>query len=64
MTMATKPSAPVDPRWRAVLMRDASDPTGNSIFASFQNAGLKLEPKKLPLDFIVVDHADKVPTEN
>jgi len=42
----------------------ASDPTGNSIFASFQNAGLKLEPKKLPLDFIVVDHAEKVPTEN
>jgi uncharacterized protein (TIGR03435 family) len=29
-----------------------------------QGLGLKLEPKKLPLDTIVVDKGEKVPTEN
>ena len=42
----------------------ASDPSGGSIFASVQQLGLKLEPRKAPLDFIVVDHAEKTPTEN
>jgi len=26
--------------------------------------GLRLDPKKGPADFLVVDHAEKVPTEN
>lgn len=42
----------------------ASDPSGGSIFQTVQSLGLKLEPKKLPLDVIVVDKGDKVPTEN
>jgi uncharacterized protein (TIGR03435 family) len=42
----------------------ASDPSGGSIFQTVQALGLKLEPKKLPLDTIVVDKGDKVPTEN
>jgi len=29
-----------------------------------QQLGLKLEAKKVPLDLIVIDHAEKVPTEN
>lgn len=29
-----------------------------------QQLGLRLEPKRLPLDVIVVDHAEKAPTEN
>lgn len=29
-----------------------------------QQLGLRLEPKKLPLEILVVDHARKVPTEN
>jgi uncharacterized protein (TIGR03435 family) len=42
----------------------ASDPAGLSIFAAVQQLGLKLEPRKVPLDLIVVDHLEKTPTEN
>jgi uncharacterized protein (TIGR03435 family) len=35
-----------------------------SIFSAVQTLGLKLEPKKGPVDRIVVEKADKVPTEN
>jgi uncharacterized protein (TIGR03435 family) len=42
----------------------ASDPSGGSIFSSLQQMGLKLEPRKAPVDLIVVDHVEKVPTEN
>jgi len=41
----------------------ASDPTG-SVFTSVLQLGLKLEPRKAPLDLIVVDHVEKMPTEN
>lgn len=43
---------------------DASDPSGSSIFESIQKMGLKLEARKAPLPFIVVDHLEKTPTEN
>jgi uncharacterized protein (TIGR03435 family) len=36
----------------------------DSIFASIQKLGLKLEPRKAPLDVLVVDHVRKTPTEN
>jgi uncharacterized protein (TIGR03435 family) len=42
----------------------ASDPSGGSIFQSVQSLGLKLEPRKMPLDMIVVDKGEKTPTEN
>jgi uncharacterized protein (TIGR03435 family) len=42
----------------------ASDPSGGSVFQAVQNLGLKLDPRKLPIDVIVVDKGDKVPTEN
>jgi len=35
-----------------------------SIFSSIQRLGLKLEPRKVPLDTIVVDRIEKTPTEN
>lgn len=38
----------------------ASDPAGASIFTSIQNLGLKLEPRKLPLDMLVIDHMEKL----
>jgi uncharacterized protein (TIGR03435 family) len=42
----------------------ASDPSGSAIRASIQAMGLSLEPKKLPLDLLVIDHIEKAPTEN
>jgi len=41
----------------------ASEP-GSSIVNSVQQLGLKLEARKAPLDMIVVDHLEKLPTEN
>ena len=41
----------------------AAEP-GVSIFGSIQQVGLKLDAQKLPLKAIVVDHAEKTPTEN
>jgi uncharacterized protein (TIGR03435 family) len=35
-----------------------------SLFQSVQKLGLKLEPRKSPIEFLVIDHVEKVPTEN
>jgi uncharacterized protein (TIGR03435 family) len=37
---------------------------GLSIYSSIQQLGLKLDPQKIPLDVVVIDGADKTPTEN
>ena len=42
----------------------ASDPGGASIFAAVQQLGLRLEPRKTPVDIVVIDHLEKTPTEN
>jgi uncharacterized protein (TIGR03435 family) len=45
----------------------ANDPNSAlpSLFTAIQDQlGLKLEPAKVPVDYIVIDHADRVPTEN
>ena len=42
----------------------ASDPSGDSIFMSVQQLGLKLEKQKAPIETIVVESASKDPTEN
>jgi uncharacterized protein (TIGR03435 family) len=46
------------------LAEGAGDPSGSSIFASVQQLGLKLEPRKAPVEMIVVDHLEKAPSEN
>jgi uncharacterized protein (TIGR03435 family) len=35
-----------------------------SIFSAVQQLGLKLEPRKAPVDFVIVESAEKVATEN
>jgi uncharacterized protein (TIGR03435 family) len=43
----------------------ASDPMGGAtVFESVQKLGLKLEPRKAKVEQVVVDHAEKMPTEN
>ena len=42
----------------------APEPTSSAIFESVQKLGLKLDPRKMPIDMIVVDSAEKKPTEN
>ncbi len=38
--------------------------SGDSMFSALQAVGLKLESRKAPLDVLVIDHAEKTPTEN
>ena len=42
----------------------ASDPSGSSVFTAVQKMGLKLVSGKEPLEFILVDRLEKVPTDN
>jgi len=39
-------------------------PTVDLFSALRQSLGLRLEPRKTPVDFLVVDHVERVPTEN
>ena len=38
--------------------------SGDSLFSAIQTLGLKLDPRKAPLDVLVIDHAEKTPAEN
>jgi uncharacterized protein (TIGR03435 family) len=49
---------------QAPAVAPASDPGSGSLFTSIQALGLKLEPRKAPMKMIVVDHIEKMPTEN
>lgn len=42
----------------------ASDSSGPTVFQSVQQYGLKLDPRKAPVDILTVDRAEKMPTEN
>lgn len=57
---AAVPAASADPSKSA----DAASDPGGSVFTAVQALGLKLEPRKTPLAQIVVDHVEKMPTEN
>jgi len=44
---------------------DMPHPDRGSIFVALQEQlGLKLEPEKVPVDYLVIDHVDKTPVEN
>jgi uncharacterized protein (TIGR03435 family) len=47
----------------AVPSAAASAPS-SSVFAAVQQLGLKLDPRKAPVETIVIDHLEKAPTEN
>jgi len=40
------------------------DPVAMIVTGLQEELGLKLESKKMPLDLLIIDHAEKVPTEN
>jgi uncharacterized protein (TIGR03435 family) len=42
----------------------ASDPSSNSVFTSVKQLGLQLDSRKTPVEFVVIDHVEKAPTEN
>jgi uncharacterized protein (TIGR03435 family) len=42
----------------------ASDPSSSSVFTSIQQLGLRLESRRSPVEFVVVDSVEKSPTEN
>ena len=42
----------------------ASDPGGGSVLRSLRSLGLNLEDRKMLVEQLIIDHAEKVPTEN
>lgn len=45
-------------------LRRVESVEGNSLFTAIQNLGLKLEPRRAPLDVLVIDQMEKTPVEN
>ncbi len=43
---------------------EAAGEPGESIFDAVQRYGLKLDPRKAPLEVLTIDHIEKTPTEN
>ncbi len=45
-------------------LRALDNSSGDSLGAALQTVGLKLDPRKAPIDVLVIDRVDKTPTEN
>ncbi len=43
---------------------NVAEPSGPSIFSTVQRYGLRLDPRKEPIEFLIVDRLEKTPTEN
>lgn len=52
--------SPVSPE----LIRLADSAPGDTIFNAVEKLGLKLEPRKAPIEMLIIDDASKTPTEN
>ena len=64
-TYQVSPSpAPSGEEGASSMAPEASDPAPTLFQALQTQAGLKLEPKRMPVDFLVVEYAEKSPTEN
>jgi uncharacterized protein (TIGR03435 family) len=62
---AIRPADPSQPQRSPEESADGAPGRGPEIFTALEKQlGLKLEKGKRPVDFLVIDQADKVPTEN
>jgi uncharacterized protein (TIGR03435 family) len=43
---------------------NASDPSGGSILKAIQQLGLKLDPRKMPIETLIIDQIERMPTED
>jgi uncharacterized protein (TIGR03435 family) len=43
---------------------EAASEGPGTVYEAVQRYGLKLEPRKAPMEMIIVDHIEKAPTEN
>jgi uncharacterized protein (TIGR03435 family) len=56
---------PAGGAWSTSPASEASDPGGvSTLSASLKKLGLRLEPRKAPVEQVVIDHVEKTPTEN
>jgi uncharacterized protein (TIGR03435 family) len=62
VAQATRNDIPVDSETSASVA--VSDLTGPTLFQSVGALGLRLEQQKAPVEQLVVDHAEKTPSEN
>jgi uncharacterized protein (TIGR03435 family) len=60
-TMRAMPGGPGGPTPRST---DTPADPAPSLFDAVQDYGLKLEPRKAPMELLTVTHIEKTPTEN
>jgi uncharacterized protein (TIGR03435 family) len=46
------------------VLQQAEAASGDSLFNAVEKLGLKLESRKAPVEVLVIDHAEKTPSDN